>query len=89
MLGTPLAAIWGKLQTRRSSAAIARRGVARARCLVVTLQLRESSNTAAPCAAFPCASFSDNSHTACHEPTSDQPHETGTTAAREVFSMTA
>ena len=34
-------------------------------------------------------SLSDNSHTACQEPTSDQPHATGTTAARAVFSITA
>ena len=44
---------------------------------------------AAPRAALPSPSFSDNSHTACQEPTSDQPHATGTTAAREVFSITA
>src|ERR1700751_2930861 len=54
-----------------------------------TLQLRESSNTALPCAPLPAASFSDSSHTACQEPTSDQPQETGTTAACAVFSMTA
>src|SRR5215470_13086541 len=48
---------------------------------VVTLQLRESSNTAIPCAALPWESLSDNSHTACQEPTSDQPQATGTTAA--------
>src|ERR1700761_5358207 len=56
---------------------------------VETLQLRESSNTAAPCAALPCASFCDNSQTACQEPTSDQPQATGTTAAYFVFSITA
>src|SRR6185295_2428338 len=56
---------------------------------VDTLQLRESSNTAAPRAALPSPSLPDNSHTACQEPTSDQPHATGTTAARAVFSITA
>src|SRR5262249_27480460 len=56
---------------------------------VATVQLREPSNTAAPLAALPSASLSDNSHTACQDPTSDQPHETGTTAARAVFSITA
>ena len=35
------------------------------------------------------AVLADNSHTACQEPTSDQPHATGTTAARAVFSITA
>src|SRR5215212_11643859 len=54
-----------------------------------TLQLRESSNTAVPRAALPSASLSDNSHTACQEPTSDQPQDTGTTAASDVFSITA
>ena len=37
----------------------------------------------------PAPSLSDNSHTACQEPTSDQPQATGTTAARAVFSITA
>ncbi len=32
-----------------------------------------STNTAEPCAALSAASRSDNSHTACHDPTSDQP----------------
>ena len=31
----------------------------------------------------------ESSHTACQEPTSDQPQDTGTTAARLVFSITA
>src|SRR2546429_7609426 len=56
---------------------------------VERLQLQESSNTALPCATLPSASLSDSSHTACQEPTSDQPQATGTTAACAVFSITA
>src|ERR1700748_2218592 len=77
-------ASWVATTTRSSTPSSATRVLS-----VETLQLRESSNTAVPCAAFPRLSLSDNSHTACQEPTSDQPHDTGTTDGREVFSITA
>jgi hypothetical protein len=38
---------------------------------------------------LPWPSFVDSSHTACREPTSDQPQATGTIAALEIFSITA
>src|SRR6185437_7425706 len=88
----PLASFCGDTSTASSVATTTRSSTpssATSALSVRTLQLREFSNTAAPCAALPSASFSDNSHTACQEPTSDQPHDTGTTEARAVFSITA
>src|SRR5215469_10794103 len=53
------------------------------KCLsLITWQPCESTNTTEPCAKLSSLSRSDNSQTACHEPTSDQPYETGITAAR-------
>ncbi|MGY4416359.1 hypothetical protein ACVWW4_008095 [Bradyrhizobium sp. LB7.1] len=88
----PLASFWRETSTASAVATTTRSSTpssATSAESVVTLQLRLSSNTALPCEALPCASFSDNSHTACQEPTSDQPQDTGTTAARAVFSITA
>src|SRR6195256_6907613 len=88
----PLASFWRDTSTASCVATMTRSSTpssATSALSVETLQLRESSNTAAPCAALPCSSLSDNFHTACQEPTSDQPHATGTTAACEVFSITA
>src|SRR3979411_902585 len=76
-------ASWVATTTRSSTPSSATNALS-----VETLQLRESSNTTAPFAALPWASLSDNSHTAYQEPTSDQPHDTGTTEARAVFSIT-
>src|SRR5664279_6034971 len=88
----PLASFWRDTSTASCVATTTRSSTpssATSALSVETLQLRESSNTAVPCAALPWASLSDSSHTACQEPTSDQPHATGTTAARDVFSITA
>jgi len=66
--GTPARRPWVAITTRSStpSSATSARSVA-------TLQLRESSNTAAPRAALPSPSLSDSSHTRARKPTSDQP----------------
>src|SRR5689334_16481607 len=84
---SPFASFWRETSTASCVATTTRSSTpssATSARSVETLQLRESSNTAEPCAALPCASLSDSSHTAYHEPTSDQPQETGTTATRAV-----
>src|SRR5260370_3053665 len=87
----PLASFWRDTSTASCVATTTRSSKpssATSALSVETLQLRESSNTAAPCAALPCSSLPDHSHTACHEPTSDQPQATGTTAACDGLSIT-